>query len=129
MKKRGSLLLFMIALAAIGLIGYASLGYGAHTPGAVILKDADGLDIAPGSSTPYSPKQTCGVCHNYESDTAVAVKNHGTGLPTYEVPYPKHGVTAGYHFQQGRNLDWGDAQREFFHQADFTSSGGMYGKY
>jgi len=129
MKIRGRVLLFMIALMVMGLIGYASLGYGAHSDGPVILKDADGNAIAVGSSTPYSPKQTCGVCHNYESDPALAVKNHGTGLPTYEVPYPQHGVTAGYHFQQGRNLNWGDVQREFFHQADFTSSGGMYGKY
>jgi hypothetical protein len=129
MKKRGNLLLFMITLAAIGLMGYASLSNAAHTGGSVPLKDAAGLDITVGSTTPYSPKQTCGVCHNYESDTAVAVKNHGTGQATYEVPYPQHGVTAGYHFQQGRNLNWNDAQREFFHQANFTSSGGMYGKY
>ena len=125
--KKSRLLYFMIALMAIGLIGYASPGYGAHTGGDVPLLNADGAAVS--GSTPYSPKQTCGVCHNYESDTAVAIKDHGTGLPTYEVPYPKHGVTAGYHFQQGRNLDWGDAQREFFHQANFTSSGGMYGKY
>ncbi len=131
MKKRGRVLFFMIALAAIGLIGNASLGSAAHTGGPVTLKDAAGVGIAVGSATPYSPKQTCGTssCHNYESDVALATKNHGTGLPTYQVPYPQHGVTAGYHFQQGRNLDWGDNQRGHFHQADFTSSGGMYGKY
>ena len=85
MKKRGSLLLFMIALAAIGLIGYASIGYGAHpvqwpagyepahNPGdplTVTLKSAGGADIAVGSSTPYSPKQTCGVCHEYKGPWA-----------------------------------------------------------
>ena len=147
MMKRGSLIFLVMALMAMGLIGYASLGYGAHPtaypnpypanpdlagdPITMPLKDADGITVAVGSTTPYSPKQTCGTsaCHNYESDTALAVKNHGTGLATYEVPYPQHGVTAGYHFQQGRNLDWNDAQREFFHQANFTSSGGMYGKY
>jgi hypothetical protein len=127
--KRKSFLTLLIALMATGLIGYASLGFGAHTGGPVPLVDADGNTITTGSAVPYSPKQTCGVCHTYESDPALAVKNHGTGLPTYAVPYPQHGVTAGYHFQQGRNLNWGDTQREFFHQADFTSSGGMYGKY
>lgn len=129
MKKSRSLIIFMSTLVAIGLIGYASLGFGAPHTANIPLKDADGNTLAVGATTPYSPKQTCGVCHNYESDTAFATKNNGTGLPTYQVPYPQHGVTAGYHFQQGRNLNWGDAQREAYHQAEFTSSGGMYGKY
>jgi len=130
--KISKLLLLPMALLAIGLvIGYALPGYAAHPSGDVTLRDAAGSVISAGSATPYSPKQTCGTseCHNYESDVAYATKDHGTGQPTYQVPYPQHGVTAGYHFQQGRNLDWGDAQREFFHQADFTSSGGMWGKY
>jgi len=140
--KISKLWLLPIALLAIGLvIGYALPGYAAHTGGTVQLKDATGAVISAGSSTPYSPKQTCAVagCHTtygasggtaiYENTTAYATKDHGTGQPTYQAPYPQHGVTAGYHFQQGRNLDWGDAQREFFHQADFTSSGGMVGKY
>lgn len=132
--KISKLWLLPIAMMVVGLvIGYAPSGYAAphSTTGTISLKDAAGIVISAGSTTPYSPKQSCGTsaCHNYESDVAYATKNHGTGLPTYQVPYPQHGVTAGYHFQQGRNLDWNDAQREFFHQADFTSSGGMYGKY
>jgi hypothetical protein len=127
MKKRKSLLLFVMLLLVTGLAGYASHADAAHSAGPVTLKDADGNTVS--GTTPYSPKQTCGVCHDYESDIAVAVKDHGAGTPSYEVPYPKHGVTAGYHFQQGRNNDWGDAQREFYHQAEFTSAGGMWGKY
>jgi hypothetical protein len=118
-------------LALIVLLGFGSSVYAAHTAGPVTLKDATGTDIAAGSNTPYSPKQSCGTsgCHNYESDITTATKDHGPGTTSYLVPYPQHGVTAGYHFQQGRNLNWGDTQREYFHQADFTSSGGMYGKY
>lgn len=129
MKKRNSLLLFIMLLLVTGLAGYASQSDAAPHSGPITLKDADGNTVT--GSTPYSPKQTCGTsaCHNYESDTAVAVKNHGTGLDTYEVPYPQHGVTAGYHFQQGRNLNWGDAQRTAYKVPDFTSSGGMWGKY
>jgi hypothetical protein len=143
--KISKLWLFPIAMMVIVLaIGYAPPGYAAPHTENIPLKDANGNNLAVGNTVPYSPKKTCATtdCHTnvalygastgtalYENTTAYATKNNGTGQPTYQVPYPKHGVTAGYHFQQGRNLDWGDAQRENFHQADFTSSGGMYGKY
>jgi len=138
--KVSKLRLLPMALLAIGLvIGYASPGYAApHSGGPVGLRDTNGALLSAGSTTPYSPKQTCaaaGGCHGtyggtaiYENTTGYATKDHGAG-GAYQVPYPQHGVTAGYHFQQGRNLDWSDAQREFFHQANFTSSGGMVGKY
>lgn len=128
MRKESRLLLLMIAAVAVGLMG-ASISYAVHTGGSVTLKASDGTDIGVGSQTPYSPKQSCGVCHNYESDAALATKDHGAGTASYQVPYPRHGVTAGYHFQQGRNLDWGDRQREYYHVPNFTSSGGMYGKH
>lgn len=129
MKKNRSLLICMIALIAIGLIGYASLGFGAPHTSPITIKDVNGATVS--GSTPYSPKQTCGTaaCHNYESDVALATKDHGVGTTAYNVPYPQHGVTAGYHFQQGRNMTHGNAQRDFYHVADFTSSAGMYGKY
>ncbi|MBZ0155393.1 MAG: hypothetical protein K8I29_04155 [Alphaproteobacteria bacterium] len=48
-------------------------------------------------------------------------------------PYPQHGVSAGYHFQQGRNVSWNsnnaNAQRSFYKVQNFTSSTGMYGKF
>lgn len=147
--KKTRLSLFLIVLVAIGLIGYVSVGYAAHPD--VTLKDGSGTSVA-GTTNPYSPKQTCAGCHfydlsgnkafvttqtsdfsDYEKTVAYATKDHGAGSPSYSspysVPYPLHGVSAGYHFQQGRNMNWGDTQRTFYGQASFTSSGGMYGKY
>lgn len=134
----------LLLLLAIGLLVAAP-----HLADAATLKDADGINIVPGTSTPYSPKQTCGNCHiggrpydkwtvlwntlaltgtgRYEMDIDTAIKSHSG--ETYAVPYPKHGVSAGYHFQQGRNVSWGDTQRNFYGLAAFTSSPGMYGKY
>lgn len=143
--KTSRLWLLLIAMIVAGLvIGYAPSGYAVPHTANIPLKDAAGTSLSVGSTVPYSPKKTCAVdgCHTdpaiygsstgtalYENTPGLATKNHGTGLPTYQVPYAQHGVTAGYHFQQGRNLDWNDTQRHFFHQAEFTSSGGMVGKY
>jgi hypothetical protein len=123
--------IFMAVFSAVMLAG--ATAFAAHSGGGVTLKDAAGADINPGSSTPYSPKQTCGVCHNYESDPVTVTKDHGPGTPAYDVVAPQHGVSAGYHFQQGRNIGWNsdnnNAQRSFYGLAKFTSSPGMYGKY
>lgn len=124
----------LTALATVGLIGLGVQAYAAHTGGNVQLRDAAGLAIGAGSTAPYSPKKTCGAagCHDYESawDTAVKTQVNSSGAKvTYEVPYPQHGVSSGYHFQQGRNIDWDDAQRAVYKVANFTSSPGMYGKY
>lgn len=135
--------LLPITIAALGLvIGFAPPAYTAHpdTP----LLDAAGVPIAVGSNTPYSPKMTCnspaigchtaadnmmkyGISNLYEDGIGFAAKVQ-TGA-SYTVPYPLHGVTAGYHFQQGRSLSWGEHQKEYYHVPQFTSSGGMYGKY
>ncbi|MFZ5997489.1 MAG: hypothetical protein ACOYW7_08380 [Nitrospirota bacterium] len=138
------LLIVAIAVVAIGLIGLS-----AEIAGAATLKDADGNGIQPGTSTPYSPKQTCGNCHvagrpydkwtvlwdtmnltgtgRYEMDVELVTKSHSG--ETYQVPAPKHGISAGYHFQQGRNVAWGNTQRNFYSLPGFTSSPGMYGKF
>lgn len=127
MKKLPLLAALLTVAAALAVV---SVVQAAHPGGPVTLKDKDGNAIVTGTNTPYSPKQTCAAsCHNYESDVALATKDHGPGTTPYQAPYPQHGVTAGYHFQQGRNLTWGDVQREFYHLAEFTSSGGMAGKY
>ena len=42
------------------------------------LVDYDGNEISPDSNIPYSPKNTCGECHDYDA------------------------ITNAYHFQQGR---------------------------
>lgn len=137
-------LLFLVLLILAGLIDVVP-----DLAQAATLKDADGNNIAAGSSTPYSPKQTCGNCHiagqpydkwtvlwktlgltgtgRYEMDIDRVTKSHGGA--EYDVPYPKHGISAGYHFQQGKNVAWGDTQRNFYGLPAFTSSPGMYGKY
>ncbi|MBI5741353.1 MAG: hypothetical protein HZA16_11635 [Nitrospirae bacterium] len=137
--KGSRLLLFVIAVIAIaftGLAGIESVGLAAHPTqdsignpiGPIPLKNASGGAIAPGSTTPYSPKATCGECHNYESDEMSVMKQQGSN-EAYDVPVPEHGVTAGYHFQQGRNLPWDSDQRSYYGLPAFTSSPGMAGKY
>lgn len=136
---------YISAIVGIGLIGYTSIGYGAHPttypaghpqegqPIVVTLKNASGTAITAGSNSPYSPKQTCGVCHDYESNVQNIVKDHGPGTNQYTVRAPLSGVTAGYHFQQGRNIAWNsdnnNAQRTYYGLTKFTSSPGMYGKF
>lgn len=144
----------LIAVAAIGLVGYASIGFAAHPD--VTLKDVDGAAISSGSSVPYSPKQTCGGCHiancvqpsvdnpkgycttqqsvlsDYESDPVTIAKHQRFADGTeesYNVTAPKHGVTSGFHSHQGRSVTWGDTQRNYYKVPGFTSSPGMYGKY
>ncbi len=133
-----------LALLFMGGVVTAPLAWG-HSD--VLLKDKNGNWVG-NSGEPYSPKVTCSAngCHDtlayikfqldntiYESSATNATKDHGPGSPSYgsayKVPYPLHGVTAGYHFQQGRNVSWGDVQRDYYGLPSFTSSPGMYGKY
>lgn len=113
----------------------------------VDMRDATGEKVTV-SGKPYSPKMTCGApastCHvgptgmvmsgghNYESDIALSTKTQirrDLSEATYQVPYPQHGVTAGYHFQQGKNIDWSATQKAYYGLPSFTSAPAMYGKY
>jgi hypothetical protein len=73
----------------------------------VILIDYDGNEISLESNTPYSPKNTCGECHEYDD------------------------ITNAYHFQMGRT----DAEGKMIIRDDMDSknpwllSKGMYGKW
>ena len=73
----------------------------------VILMDNDGNEIPLESNIPYSPKNTCGECHDYDA------------------------ITNAYHFQHGRT----DAEGNIIVRDDMDSknpwliSGGMYGKW
>ncbi|MGZ3495677.1 MAG: multiheme c-type cytochrome [Thermodesulfobacteriota bacterium] len=73
----------------------------------IILKDFDGKPLTLESKLPYSPKKTCGECHDYDQ------------------------ITNGYHFQQGRT----DGSRKiiiddaFDPKFPWNLSSGMYGKY
>ncbi len=75
-----------------------------HVP----LKDALGNHLVAGSTEPYSPKQTCGGCHDYDL------------------------ISNAYHFQQGRTDSNGNVHMkdDFFGDGrDFLKSDGMYGKW
>ena len=73
---------------------------GAHVD--VQLKDANGNAIAPDSVAPYSPRQTCGACHSYEE------------------------ITLGYHFQQGWDELYTEAEKE---HTPWLQGPGMAGKW
>lgn len=138
-----------VLATAVLLLVSAVFTTGAYAHSSVTLLDVDSNVVA-GTTKAYSPKRTCGTtgCHIdgldqqlrygitnniYEDTNAFAVKDHGPGYPSYgngyEVPYAQHGVSAGYHFQQGRNIAWSNPQRSFYSLPGFTSSPGMFGKF
>jgi hypothetical protein len=63
-------------LAALA-VGAPAVAWAAH-PFPVTLRDGTGAAVNAASTAPYSPEQSCGICH----DT--------------------HLIAQGYHFQQGR---------------------------
>jgi hypothetical protein len=74
----------------------------------ILLKDHEGNAIQLGSNVPYSPRETCGACHDVDE------------------------IANGYHFQQGRT----DATGAIVMKDDFNNDGrdwlksaGMYGKW
>ena len=148
MKRR--IMLSMAATLFAGGVLLTSQAYAAYSQPnfvhpLVYLLDANGNYLNASSTAPYSPKQTCivGGCHGplaavhgvgniYETNWELAAKTQWSrdGVEiSYEVPYPANGISAGYHFQQGRNVEWGAVQQDFYHVPEFTSSSGMYGKY
>ena len=70
----------VLALACILFVAFFSISYSdkIFEHPSVPLLDVQGKKIASGSSTPYSPRTTCGKCHNIDK------------------------ITKGYHFQEGR---------------------------
>jgi hypothetical protein len=72
----------------------------------IILKGFDGRPLTLDSKAPYSPKSTCGECHDYNR------------------------ITNGYHFQQGRTDGSGKIviSDTFDPQHPWNVSSGMYGK-
>jgi hypothetical protein len=80
--------------------------YHAAAGGGILLKDAAGDALAPGSTAPYSPEKTCGGCHDVAT------------------------ITQGYHFQQGRtNADRSMRVSDSFNpKKPWLLSDGMYGK-
>src|SRR3990172_8531679 len=73
----------------------------------ISLKGFDGKDLTPQDRAPYSPKRTCGDCHDYAR------------------------ITNGYHFQQGRTDGTGKivVSDQFNPNTPWNLSSGMYGKH
>lgn len=72
-----------------------------------ILIDYEGNKVSLEANTPYSPKNTCGGCHDYEA------------------------ITNAYHFQQGRTNADGEiiVSDDLDPKSPWLISHGMYGKW
>ncbi len=133
--KKPRLWLFIAVLSAILLFAGTSVLMAAHPGGDVTLRDANGVAITNGT-TPYSPKATCGACHNYGSGTKMSTHVQGvldsTNTVYWQASQTKsfaNGVSVGRHMNQGRNEDYTNADRAAVGDPFFTSSLGMFGKY
>ena len=99
------LLTFLVILPS--LFYPTSISSQAPTHPKIILKGFDGNELTIESTSPYSPKKTCSVCHDYDR------------------------ITQGYHFQQGRT---NGAEKivisdTFDQKYPWNFSSGMYGKH
>ena len=107
MKRKLVQLLRAAGLGALTLGLLAGPSLAAHPIGDLPLRGYDGLVISTANGNldqPYSPKQTCGGCHDYDQ------------------------ITSGYHFQQGFDQLIADADRTAG-EKPFIKSPGMYGKW
>jgi len=73
----------------------------------IVLKGFDGSPLTADSKAPYSPRKTCGSCHDYDR------------------------ITNGYHFQQGRTDGSGKivVSDTFDPKYPWNLSSGMFGKH
>ena len=154
MRKRYKSGLLVSALTAAALV-VGTQAYASHP--AVGLRDAAGALITTSTGV-YSPKATCGACHDQstaEIDAAgtkgggpvgsydgggvtkqvvktQGVLNETTGeveWVSFNVTAYEHGFVAGRHSQQGRNEDYGNHLRHAVHGKFWAESPGMFGKY
>ena len=102
--KTGTLLLFICALSLFSPIPLASQGF-QHEK--ITIRGLDGSPLTIDRKDPYSPKKTCGTCHDYEQ------------------------ITKGYHFQQGRTDGTGKIviQDAFDPKVPWNLSSGMFGRH
>ncbi|MDD2904482.1 MAG: hypothetical protein PHU44_18795 [Syntrophales bacterium] len=104
MKKTGGLALAAL-VAGLALLLPAALQAQTRACVPFHLKTGDGKIINPltgeNADQPYSPRQTCGACHDYEK------------------------ITKGYHFQQG----WDKVKDDFSKKKPWVLSDGMMGKF
>ena len=109
--KRFSVTFLIGIVAILGLAGMSGLLWPAPVTAkerACVpfhLKTEDGKIINPlngeNADQPYSPRQTCGACHDYDK------------------------ITKGYHFQQG----WDRIKDDFNQKKPWVLSDGMMGKF
>ncbi len=124
----------MAGMSAMALLGGFAAVAGAAPHADVPLLNAAGAPV--GSTEPYSPKATCGGCHNYGSEPTTITHTQGViesdnqiYWQSYDVSFFDHGVSKGRHSNQGRNEAYPTAMRTAFGDPFFTSSPGMFGKY
>ncbi|MBM4278942.1 MAG: hypothetical protein FJ130_13855, partial [Deltaproteobacteria bacterium] len=107
MKRSG---LFFILTVFLGLLSclYPTLISSQGPPHEkIVLRGFDGNPLTIESKIPYSPKKTCGACHDYDL------------------------ITKGYHFQQGRTDRTGKIVVSDTYESQFpwNLSLGLFGKY
>jgi hypothetical protein len=95
----------LVAGFFVVLVLQSGLAWSGHET--VTLKGYDGMELTIDSKEPYSPKQTCGECHDYDE------------------------ITNGYHFQQGRTNGSGKIVMSdtFNRKKPWIKSDGMFGKW
>jgi len=104
--KRFALSLF-VCVTILSFLPQASPVSQAFQHEKVEIKGFDGTVLTIDSKAPYSPRRTCGACHDYEQ------------------------ITRGYHFQLGRTDGAGKItiRDNFNPKYPWNLSSGMYGKY
>jgi len=107
LKKLGAILLALSVILPLSILYPNSLPSQVSLHEKIVLKGFDGSDLTLGSRIPYSPKKTCGACHEYNR------------------------ITNGYHFQQGRTDGTGKIviSDTFDPKYPWNLSSGMYGKH
>ncbi|RDV80516.1 hypothetical protein [Ammonifex thiophilus] len=95
----------LVALLFLGLVAFPAAVRGAGKAPPFYLRTETGAIINPvtgeNADQPYSPRQTCGACHDYEA------------------------ITKGYHFQQG----WDVIKDGYSKEKPWVLSNGMMGKW
>ena len=106
MKKKCVFLLTLYALLFL-FVCAVSKSYEEVLHPEFTLIDYNGNEIVPGSNLPYSPRNTCGGCHDYDD------------------------IINAYHFQQGRADAEGDItiRDDMDPKNPWLISHGMYGKW
>ncbi|RPJ04592.1 MAG: hypothetical protein EHM36_09985, partial [Deltaproteobacteria bacterium] len=106
-KRTGIILIFTVGIGVSFLFFQTSSrsSTGPSHP-QIAIRGGDGTPLPKDSQSPYSPKKTCGGCHDYDQ------------------------ITNGYHFQQGRTDGAGKIviSDNFNPKYPWNLSSGMYGK-